>query len=107
FTFFFSSRRRHTRFSRDWSSDVCSSDLTVDGEPLVLTFKEFELLRFLAMNAGQVFTREQLLNRVWGYDYFGGARTVDVHIRRIQIGRASCRERTWQRVEVEHRVSSR
>ncbi|MBN9493957.1 winged helix-turn-helix transcriptional regulator [bacterium] len=49
-----------------------------------MTFKEYELLRFLAMNAGRVFTREQLLNRVWGYDYFGGSRTVDVHIRRIR-----------------------
>jgi DNA-binding response OmpR family regulator len=56
----------------------------VDGEPVVMTFKEYELLRFLAMNTGRVFTREQLLNRVWGYDYFGGARTVDVHIRRIR-----------------------
>lgn len=64
--------------------DLANYRVTVDGEPIVLTFKEYELLRFLAMNAGQVFTREQLLNRVWGYDYFGGARTVDVHIRRIR-----------------------
>lgn len=64
--------------------DLSNYRVTVDGEPLVLTFKEYELLRFLAMNAGRVFTREQLLNRVWGYDYFGGARTVDVHIRRIR-----------------------
>ena len=64
--------------------DLSNYRVTVDGEPLVLTFKEYELLRFLAMNAGRVFSREQLLNRVWGYDYFGGARTVDVHIRRIR-----------------------
>jgi len=64
--------------------DLSNYRVTVDGEALVLTFKEYELLRFLAMNAGRVFTREQLLNRVWGYDYFGGARTVDVHIRRIR-----------------------
>jgi two-component system alkaline phosphatase synthesis response regulator PhoP len=64
--------------------DLSNYRVTVEGEPLVMTFKEYELLRFLAMNAGRVFTREQLLNRVWGYDYFGGARTVDVHIRRIR-----------------------
>jgi two-component system, OmpR family, alkaline phosphatase synthesis response regulator PhoP len=64
--------------------DLSNYRVTVDGDPLVMTFKEYELLRFLAMNAGRVFTREQLLNRVWGYDYFGGARTVDVHIRRIR-----------------------
>lgn len=64
--------------------DLANYRVTVDGEPVVLTFKEYELLRFLATNAGRVFTREQLLNRVWGYDYFGGARTVDVHIRRIR-----------------------
>jgi DNA-binding response OmpR family regulator len=64
--------------------DLANYRVIVDDEPLVLTFKEYELLRFLAMNAGRVFTREQLLNRVWGYDYFGGARTVDVHIRRIR-----------------------
>ena len=64
--------------------DLSNYRVTVDDEHLVLTFKEYELLRFLAMNSGRVFTREQLLNRVWGYDYFGGARTVDVHIRRIR-----------------------
>jgi two-component system, OmpR family, alkaline phosphatase synthesis response regulator PhoP len=66
------------------SIDLSNYRVTVDDEPLVLTFKEYELLRFLAMNSGRVFTREQLLNRVWGYDYFGGARTVDVHVRRIR-----------------------
>lgn len=56
----------------------------VHGRPLDLTYKEFELLRFLAQHPGRVFTREQLLSEVWGYDYFGGTRTVDVHIRRLR-----------------------
>jgi DNA-binding response OmpR family regulator len=56
----------------------------LDGSPVELTYKEFELLRFLASRPGKVFTREVLLRQVWGYDYFGGARTVDVHIRRIR-----------------------
>lgn len=59
-------------------------EVRVDGVPVELTFKEFELLRFLASRPGKVFTREVLLEQVWGYDYFGGARTVDVHIRRIR-----------------------
>ena len=55
------------------------------GESAVdLTYKEYELLRFLALNPGKAFTREMLLNQVWGYDYYGGSRTVDVHIRRIR-----------------------
>ena len=54
------------------------------GEPLSLTFKEFELLKYLAQHPGRVFTREQLLREVWGYDYFGGTRTVDVHVRRLR-----------------------
>lgn len=56
----------------------------VDGVPVELTFKEFELLRFLASRPGKVFTRQVLLEQVWGYDYFGGTRTVDVHVRRIR-----------------------
>ena len=54
------------------------------GRPLDLTYKEFELLRFLAQHPGRVFTRDQLLREVWGYDYFGGTRTVDVHVRRLR-----------------------
>ena len=50
----------------------------------MLTFREYELLKFLAGNRGRVFTREALLNKVWGYDYYGGDRTVDVHIRRLR-----------------------
>jgi DNA-binding response OmpR family regulator len=56
----------------------------LDDRHLDLTFMEYELLRFLAASPGQVFTREVLLSRVWGYEYFGGARTVDVHIRRLR-----------------------
>jgi DNA-binding response OmpR family regulator len=56
----------------------------VHGTPLDLTYKEFELLRFLAAHPSRVFTREQLLSEVWGYDYFGGTRTVDVHVRRLR-----------------------
>ena len=56
----------------------------VDGSPLDLTYMEYELLRFLASHPGKVFTREVLLNRVWGYEYYGGARTVDVHVRRLR-----------------------
>jgi DNA-binding response OmpR family regulator len=56
----------------------------IAGRALELTYMEYELLKFLASNPGRVFTREVLLSRVWGYDYFGGARTVDVHIRRLR-----------------------
>jgi DNA-binding response OmpR family regulator len=52
--------------------------------PLDLTYMEYELLKFLAQHPGKVFTREALLNRVWGYEYYGGARTVDVHVRRLR-----------------------
>lgn len=64
--------------------DTTRYEVYVAGRPMELTFKEYELLRFLATNQDKVFTREVLLNRVWGYDYFGGARTVDVHIRRLR-----------------------
>jgi DNA-binding response OmpR family regulator len=56
----------------------------IDGRPLDLTYMEYELLRFLASTPGRVFSRETLLNQVWGYEYYGGARTVDVHIRRLR-----------------------
>ena len=56
----------------------------VDGRMLDLTFKEFELLKYLAQHPGRVFTRHQLLQEVWGYDYYGGTRTIDVHIRRLR-----------------------
>jgi DNA-binding response OmpR family regulator len=58
--------------------------VTVDGRVLDLTYKEFELLRFLASRRGRVFTRTMLLREVWGYDFYGGTRTVDVHVRRLR-----------------------
>ncbi|MFM6968069.1 MAG: DNA-binding response regulator [Microbacteriaceae bacterium] len=66
------------------SIDESSYQANVGGRALDLTFKEFELLRFLVGNPGRVFSREQLLSEVWGYDYFGGTRTVDVHVRRLR-----------------------
>ena len=56
----------------------------ISGQPLDLTYMEYELLKFLASHPGKVFTRETLLSRVWGYEYYGGARTVDVHVRRLR-----------------------
>ncbi|MBI3910664.1 MAG: response regulator transcription factor [Armatimonadetes bacterium] len=64
--------------------DQANYSVQVSNQPLELTYKEYELLRFLATHRGRVFTREALLNQVWGYDYYGGTRTVDVHIRRIR-----------------------
>ena len=64
--------------------DESSYSAKVHGKPLDLTYKEFELLKFLAQHPGRVFSRDQLLSEVWGYDYFGGSRTVDVHIRRLR-----------------------
>lgn len=75
------------------ASEISRGDLSIDemtytarlrGRVLDLTFKEFELLKYLAQHPGRVFTRQQLLQEVWGYDYFGGARTVDVHVRRLR-----------------------
>ena len=74
-------------------SRVQASGVTIDeqsysaklhGKPLDLTYKEFQLLHVLATHPSRVFTREQLLSEVWGYDYFGGTRTVDVHVRRLR-----------------------
>ena len=64
--------------------DLSKCEVTVEGRTVELTFKEYELLKLLAGNRGHVYTRETLLNRVWGYDYYGGDRTVDVHIRRLR-----------------------
>jgi DNA-binding response OmpR family regulator len=64
--------------------DDASYTATIGSRPLDLTFKEFELLKYLAQHPGRVFTRDQLLQEVWGYDYFGGTRTVDVHVRRLR-----------------------
>ena len=59
-------------------------EVHVRGEPVDVTYKEFELLKFLALHPGKPFSREALLDKVWGYDYYGGTRTVDVHVRRLR-----------------------
>ncbi|MFL6075041.1 MAG: winged-helix domain-containing protein [Mycobacteriales bacterium] len=64
--------------------DTVTYSAKLRSRPLDLTYKEFELLRFLAQHPGRVFSRAQLLQEVWGYDYFGGTRTVDVHVRRLR-----------------------
>jgi DNA-binding response OmpR family regulator len=79
--------------SLESTSEIKAGELSIDessysaklrGRTLDLTFKEFELLKFLAQHPGRVFSRDQLLREVWGYDYFGGTRTVDVHVRRLR-----------------------
>ncbi len=70
--------------SGDLSIDEATYTVRLRGRALDLTFKEFELLKFLAQHPGRVFTRAHLLQEVWGYDYFGGTRTVDVHVRRLR-----------------------
>jgi DNA-binding response OmpR family regulator len=69
----------------DLAIDSSSYEVSLGGRTLDLTFKEYELLRFLASNPGKVFTRDMLLSRVWGEDYYGGTRTVDVHVRRLRL----------------------
>ena len=64
--------------------DEHSYSAKLRGRPLDLTYKEFELLKYLAQHPGRVFSRAQLLQEIWGYDYFGGTRTVDVHVRRLR-----------------------
>jgi DNA-binding response OmpR family regulator len=64
--------------------DTHRYDVFVAGKPVLLTFKEYELLKLLASHPGRVFSREALLEQVWGYEYFGGTRTVDVHVRRLR-----------------------
>lgn len=85
--------RSGTGTASENAGKVSLGELTIDedtytarlrGRPLDLTYKEFELLKYLALHAGRVFTRAQLLQEVWGYDFFGGTRTVDVHVRRLR-----------------------
>jgi len=85
--------RRATESGARRGSTVVRGELVIDestytvrlrGRPLDLTYKEFELLKYLARHAGRVFTRAQLLAEVWDYDFFGGTRTVDVHVRRLR-----------------------
>jgi DNA-binding response OmpR family regulator len=68
----------------DLTIDETTYTARLDGAALDLTYKEFELLKFLAQHPGRVFTRSHLVQEVWGYDYFGGTRTVDVHVRRLR-----------------------
>jgi DNA-binding response OmpR family regulator len=83
--------RRHAHLEDN--NTLCCGDLVINlasrevflaGRPVTLAYKEYELLRFLLSNRGTVFTREALLSNVWGYDFYGGTRTVDVHIRRLR-----------------------
>ena len=68
----------------DMIIDLAKYEVSVDGQPILLTFREYQLLKFLASSPGRVFSRETLLNKVWGYEYYGGDRTVDVHIKRLR-----------------------
>ncbi len=68
----------------DLEMDLANYTVHIAGQPVDLTYKEYELLRFLATSPDRVFNRETLLNKVWGYDFYGGSRTVDVHIRRLR-----------------------
>lgn len=68
----------------DLVMDTAKCEVSIGGRLIALTFKEYELLKFLMRHKGKVFTRDVLLNEVWGYDYYGGDRTVDVHIRRLR-----------------------
>lgn len=86
-------RLRRTVTAKDSSSVIAFKDLEIDpllyratlaGDPMDLTYMEYELLKFLVENPVRVWSRQQLLSKVWGYEYYGGARTVDVHIRRLR-----------------------
>ncbi len=88
----------------DLHIDLANYKAFVAGRPIDLTYKEYELLRFLATNRDKVFTREALLNRVWGYDFYGGARTVDVHVRRL---RSKIEDRTHTFIETVRNVGYR
>jgi DNA-binding response OmpR family regulator len=69
---------------KDLTLNTLTYRAEIAGRPLDLTYMEYELLRFLVGNPVRVWSREQLLSRVWGYDYYGGARTIDVHVRRLR-----------------------
>ncbi len=88
----------------DLRIDLANYKVYVAGTHVDLTYKEYELLRFLATNREKVFTREALLNRVWGYDFYGGARTVDVHVRRL---RSKIEDRTHTFIETVRNVGYR
>ena len=103
----------HNRMKADDSEIIRSGSLVIDvnnysveahGERVALTFKEYELLKFLVTHSGRVFSRESLLEQVWGYDYWGGSRTIDVHVRRI---RSKLPVATAARIETVHQVGYR
>ena len=86
-------RSSHVNDADDAPTEISAGELMIDpggytarlrGAPLDLTYKEFELIKYLVQHPGRVFTRAQLLQEVWGYDYYGGTRTVDVHVRRLR-----------------------
>ena len=79
-----SSRGEHTLQIGDLVVDTERYEVRVAGQKVILTYKEYQLLLLLGSNQGKVYTRDRLLSEVWGYDYFGGTRTVDVHIRRLR-----------------------
>ncbi len=74
----------HVVHFKDLVLNTATYQATVAGRPVDLTYMEYELLRFFVEHQGRVWSREQLLSKVWGYDYYGGARTVDVHVRRLR-----------------------
>jgi DNA-binding response OmpR family regulator len=77
--------KRSKLFVGDMSIDIDSYEVTVEDTPVPMTHREYELLKFLATHRGQVFTRDVLVRKVWKYEYSGGNRTVDVHIRRLRV----------------------
>ncbi len=74
----------HVVHFKDLVLNTATYQATVADRPVDLTYMEYELLRFFVEHQGRVWSREQLLSKVWGYDYYGGARTVDVHVRRLR-----------------------
>ena len=68
----------------DLQIDLDRYEVSLEGKRVLLTYKEYQMLVLLASNPGKVYSRENLLSQVWGYDYFGGTRTVDVHVRRLR-----------------------
>lgn len=98
------SASRNTISAGELVMDLSTYQVFEGGMPLALTYKEYELLRFLMTHSGTVFSREQLLNRVWGYHYYGGSRTVDVHIRRL---RSKLEVATYEYIETVRNVGYR
>ena len=81
-------RQKHFRFQIEQAGDIeinkAAHIVTVKGEPIELSFKEFELLSYFIQNKGIALSRENILNNVWNYDYFGDARTIDTHVKKLR-----------------------